>query len=356
MKGVFTSICGLIVSASFMVSAQKPVTLWKAGDEGSLFYRIPAITRCNDGTLIAAADKRIESMRDLPGKIEVVVKRSTDNGLTWGATQTIAPYDSTGGSGDPLLITHKPTGRVVSVFTHGAGFWQSEPAEIRMAYTDDNGVTWSIPKSISESFFSTDSLSDAPVIADSQFASSGRGVCLKSGRMLFLLVTRKKGKKQFVNYAIYSDDGGASWTSSGNPVCANGDEAKLVELADGRLLASIRTRSLGPRHFAISEDEGITWKALPDAPTLLDPACNGALLRLEGTERLLHTLPASGEARRRVALFESNDVGRTWKEIRVVVPGSAAYSEIVELPDGIGILTEEVASKKGAYDIVFRKL
>ncbi len=43
-------------------------------------------------------------------------------------------------------------------------------------------------------------------------------------------------------YACYSDDGGYKWSSSGICAEADGDESKVVELSDGRILMSIRNR------------------------------------------------------------------------------------------------------------------
>ena len=56
--------------------------VFNPGDYGSKFYRIPAIVTTEDGNLLAVADKRIESMADLPGKIDVVARISEDGGCT----------------------------------------------------------------------------------------------------------------------------------------------------------------------------------------------------------------------------------------------------------------------------------
>ena len=46
-------------------------------------YRIPSIIKTNKGTLIASADERFFTCRDNPNRIDKVVRRSEDNGLTW---------------------------------------------------------------------------------------------------------------------------------------------------------------------------------------------------------------------------------------------------------------------------------
>ncbi|HFI0468464.1 TPA: sialidase domain-containing protein [Streptococcus suis] len=55
------------------------------GPEGAASFRIPALLKTDKGTLIAATDMRHDHSGDW-GDIAQVVKRSSDNGLTWGST------------------------------------------------------------------------------------------------------------------------------------------------------------------------------------------------------------------------------------------------------------------------------
>ena len=57
--------------------------LFSGGDEGAEHYRIPAMVTAKDGSLITATDKRWKTLHDLPNHIDLVVRRSTDNGETW---------------------------------------------------------------------------------------------------------------------------------------------------------------------------------------------------------------------------------------------------------------------------------
>jgi len=56
--------------------------IYDMGDYDSYNYRIPAMVTTSKGTLIAAADQRNTHWSDW-GNIDTVVRRSTDNGLTW---------------------------------------------------------------------------------------------------------------------------------------------------------------------------------------------------------------------------------------------------------------------------------
>src|SRR5439155_16806874 len=63
--------------------------LFKAAQEkGYSCFRIPAIVKSTRGTLLAFAEGRVHDCGDA-GNIDLVVKRSTDGGLTWGPLQII---------------------------------------------------------------------------------------------------------------------------------------------------------------------------------------------------------------------------------------------------------------------------
>ena len=64
--------------------------LYRPGDYGSTNWRIPAICCLSDGTLLTVCDKRKYNESDLPEDIDLVVRRSLDNGRTWSEPQTFA--------------------------------------------------------------------------------------------------------------------------------------------------------------------------------------------------------------------------------------------------------------------------
>lgn len=49
-------------------------------NSGNNYYRIPTLVVATNGDLLAFADRRKGGVGDLPNQIEIVVKRSTDNG------------------------------------------------------------------------------------------------------------------------------------------------------------------------------------------------------------------------------------------------------------------------------------
>lgn len=326
--------------------------VYSGPDSVSKYYRIPALAVAPDGAIVALADRRRDSNRDLPGRIDIVARRSTDGGHTWDSVIEVAVNDSIGGYGDPGLGVNKD-GELVAMMTHGNGLWESTPdnhAKICTTHSKDNGQSWSSPVDITGSLFSP--YGDAPVSAISAFATSGHIETLHDGSMMFCLVARPKEKKwsELQIYPVKSTDGGRSWHII--PVSADddADESKIVQLADGSLLMSIRNRRKGFRKFSRSTDGGYTWSAVTHSSTLPDPACNGDLISYSHRAKnyLLHTVPDSHTDRTYVSLFASADNGDTWRKLITLCPTVSVYSSIAELPDGtLGCLTEEGNSEGG---------
>lgn len=333
------------------------------GDYDSKFYRIPAIEVLPDGTIIAVADKRIESNADLPGKIDVVARRSTDGGKTWGPYITVAEHNDDGGYGDPAIIRDRRTGDLIVISTHGNGLWNKAPGRTCISRSRDGGLTWEKPVDVSDQLFTTDPNGKQPLKITAGFASSGHALQLKNGRLMYVYVTRNEGVDPFPCYAIYSDDGGKTWKPSKVPATMDGDESKVVELPNGDVLMSIRARFGKTRKFAVSKDKGVTWKELTDYNDLKDIRCNGDILavKYKGRDVLLQSLPA-GPGRSNVTIYASYDGGKTWPRSCEVVRCPSAYSSMVMMPDGktIAMLTEEEAHntdwKNAGYRIWFTSI
>lgn len=336
--------------------------VYRPGDYNSNFYRIPAIVTAKDGSIVTMADKRIEHIGDLPAKIDVVSRRSTDGGKTWSDYVTVAEHDEIGGCGDPALVVDGKTGNILAIFSHGNGFLRGDsPAHISVAKSTDNGVTWGKMVDINPQILTTDPNGTQPIKCTSAFASSGHAVQLVDGRIMFALVTRTDGEKCFKVYAVYSDDGGDTWEVSKTPGTSDGDESKIVELTDGTLIMSIRNRwreskYYNRRLFSYSKDRGETWTEAEPVYDILDPACNGDIIRytVDGKDILLQSLPGSPNKRENVTIYASEDGGKTFPYKKVVVTSPSAYSSMTVLPDGrIGILTEESQNGHYSYDLWF---
>ena len=95
LPGLF-ALLGFCAAPPATRAAEPPVpehtVRFRSGDAGSKDYRIPVLATTAEGTVLAVADRRNDSQGDLPNLIDPVVRRSTDNGRTWGPQIVIAQH------------------------------------------------------------------------------------------------------------------------------------------------------------------------------------------------------------------------------------------------------------------------
>lgn len=333
-------------------AAPESISLFKSGDCGSRYYRIPALVTTTEGTLIAVADRRNDSQADLPNKIDIVARRSTDNGRTWSGQIVIAKHRCKTGYGDAALVCDRKSGDILCIFASGAGLWDStakNPTDINISRSSDDGLTWSKPKRITSMLYGPGCKNPASACISGMFAASGSALQLEDGTILFAVAAHHSGEKwpPLHNYVCMSEDGGHNWQLLPAPASDSGDEAKLVELYDGIWLLSTRNPEKGNRRYAISADRGRSWSETAEWADIEDPACNGDIMRYclagNGIRRdcLIHSIPLDRAERRNVSILLSFDNGQSWPVSKCVWNCDAGYSSLTCLQDGsIGLLTE----------------
>jgi sialidase-1 len=84
---LLVALCPLLAAADAALFSQSD--LFHEGGNGVHTYRIPALIETRRRVLIAVADARHDSARDLPGHISLVMRRSFDGGVTWEPARTI---------------------------------------------------------------------------------------------------------------------------------------------------------------------------------------------------------------------------------------------------------------------------
>lgn len=335
--------------------------LFQPGDYNSTNYRIPGVITAKDGSIVAVTDKRKYNQGDLPEDIDIVCRRSTDGGHTWREPYTIA--QGTGynhGFGDCVLAWTNDDNGLIAGFVGGVGLWNltpSNPIRSYIARSYDNGQTWTEPEDITDFIFGSNCVVPEHRTWRASFFGSGNGLITSTGRIMFVAAIRETTAQSLSNYAVYSDDNGITWHVSGR-ASVSGDEAKVTELVDGRILMSIRHN--GKRWYNISNDGGETWQSSTSTwNDITAPACNGDMIRYTSVNqgfnknRLLHSVPF-GSSRTDVSVYISYDEGETWPVRKCIVPYSSAYSSLCVLPDGtIGLYVEEEYPGNSGYSTVF---
>lgn len=366
-KIIFLSLC-LLTLVSSCGTREVPTGVFErsvvigARDGKTPFYRIPAVATAADGSIIAIADRRNNNLNDLPGNIDVFCRRSEDNGRTWSEPVIIAGADTETGFGDVAIVLNRRNNELVCLITSGNGLWQSNADHSIRLFTSrskDNGKSWSTPVDITPQIFGKECGDSIRSRWYGAFISSGSALQTESGRIMAVIPTRtvEKWGGPLSTYVIYSDDNGDTWQVSETPGDTDGDESKLVELENGDILMSIRNRHQSFRKFSVSHDKGGTWSAPHYQEDIIDPACNGDILRYtapgEKGGYLLHSIPYHPKSRENVSILASFDEGKSWKQRRTLCEGASAYSSLTVLKDGtIGCLVEEGDYSKG-FEIVF---
>ena len=329
-----------------------PIDVFVGGEGGHAVYRIPSILRLADGTLLAFAEGR--DSRSDNGSNDIVLRRSEDGGATWEPMRTVLdlPGRSLNNPCAVQVVRGVHEGRVLLMFqSYPTGCGEAcvrtgnDAANACLSllmHSDDGGRNWSVPRDVSASV-----KRGAPVT--SVASGPGVGIQLQAGaRAGRLLMPFNQGPpNDWRVYAVFSDDGGDSW-SMGDPAPEDGkghaNEVQFAERSDGSVVLVARQfGGAAQRKTATSSDGGERWSKLQKAPDLIDPSCMGGVLALRetGVDRMVCTGPASRSRRLAGRAWFSADGGRSWPRSIPIAEGFFAYSVPVQLgPDRLGVLFE----------------
>jgi sialidase-1 len=316
---------------------------------GYACYRIPAVVRATNGDVLAFAEGRVADCGD-DGDIDLVLRRSTDDGKTWGPLQVVSEGNGST-HGNPVPLVDRRTGRIVVVTTHNG----AEPCtngcdrDPYVQTSDDFGATWTAPRE----------LTDAKLPSWNFWYATGpmHGIQLQHGPHAGRLIVGASfetydgaGPHVYGTHLLYSDDAGETWhigaTTSRDDGSVIAQEVTVVELTDGRIYALARERGTDPgnRAYATSSDGGASFDApFRTIPRLEMPDVQGSLLRFS-ERRILFSAPAHPAAREVMTVRSSYDEARsfgTWEQGKVFYWGPSAYSDMVRLGgDEAGLLYE----------------
>jgi sialidase-1 len=343
----FTIPLGLL-AAPVLAAEPAQTTVFVSGEGGYHTYRIPSVIVTPKGTLLAFCEGRKAGRGDA-GDIDLLLKRSTDSGKTWGKVQVVWD-DADNTCGNPCPVVDAKTGTIWLLITHNFGADNEAKIvsgkgkgsrTVWVSNSTDEGVTWAARVEVTK---------DVKKPEWTWYATGpGVGIQLKSGRLLIPCDSKSDGGKVRESHVIFSDDAGKSWRIGGvvGPGC---NESQAVELADGSVMLNMRSfRGNNRRLVAVSRDGGETFSTPVEDPALIEPVCQASILRLPGKDAgILFSNPASTK-REKMTVRQSRDEAKTWPHSNVLHTGPAAYSCLTVLPDGtIGCLYERGA--KNPYE------
>lgn len=374
-------LTGILVSCFGQIFAQTPV--FTSGSGGYKSYRIPAIVRATNGELLAFSEGRVGGSGDF-GDIDIVLKRSKDQGKTWSGLEVVADYDKLQ-AGNPAPVVDLsdpefPKGRLFLFYNTG----NNHEGEVRKGKglrevwyktSVDSGISWSEPVNITTQVHKPKQPASNPAY---NFPEDWRSYAITPGHAMQFSEGNFKGriyipanhtagpsKPHFTDYqahGFYTDDHGKTFKLSENISFEGSNESTAAEISGGRLLFNSRNQKgdVKARIVAISSDGGSRWDTTYFDHNLPDPVCEGSILTI-GKYKSLNILAFSNAAdtlkRDNLTLRISFDDGKTWNKQYPVDKGSegikdfTAYSDLVQISkNSVGVLYE----RDGYKEIVFK--
>lgn len=350
-------ICFLLATTTNAAYAE--TTVFKS--DAKYHYRIPALTADNSKLplIFAFSEKRTKASNTAckdSGTVDIVMKKSHDNGKTWSSEYIVAGNRSISQSIDANQAYTNPTvlyndnklhvifnthlkhkcasGKNVQkndVFLKGdRQFWYS--------YSSNQGKTWStateipIPKNLQDRV---------------DMVGPGNGIKTYDGRIIF----PASGKN------IISNDGGASWAVQRVP--HGGSEGTIVQLCDGRLMRNdrpgfshtkylINPKKPNRRTYTISDRSGARWsdwQVMEGIIMPVNPWVAASMIKFDclsnNQTRLAFSTPNHPHSREKMSVFISNNSGENWIKTHQLTKDKSDYSSLAPISSNtIGLLYE----------------
>lgn len=351
--------------------------LFRAGDDGYALQHIPGVVVTAKGTALAWCEARRKGS-DWDA-IDILLRRSTDDGVTWSAPRKVADVPGPKPK-NPVAMALKFV-QTNDVTYNNPVLIAGRDGAVHMVFcleymrcfhqrSDDDGVTWSPPTEITATFDKFRPAYPWKVLA----TGPDHGIQLRNGRLLIpvWLSTGTGGNahRPSVVATIHSDDNGRTWLAGDIAVpCTdewlNPSETVPLELADGRVMLNARNESKAHRRLVTCSKDGATGWSRPEFDSaLVEPICMGGLVRYSlagqgGRNRILFCnpdnltradgkeAPGKNRDRKNLSVRLSYDEGRTWAVTKSIEPGWSAYSDIAVTPRGTILCFYGTGSKSG---------
>jgi sialidase-1 len=257
-----TVVClAAVCSLAFAAEPEQPTGFFTAqdlfvvgSDPAYSRYHIPGIVVTAKGSVLAWCEARRQESDW--GDIRILLRRSTDDGLTWSPPESVADvpgprqrHPLAGKHGGPVdAVTYNNPVLIAAVDGTVHLLFCVDYARAFHRKSSDDGVSWSEPVEITAVFERFRPAYDWKVLA----TGPNHGIELSTGRLVVPVWlstgTGEGGHRPSVVATIVSDDGGTTWQAGEIAVpCTtehvNPSETVAVELSDGRVMLNVRNES-----------------------------------------------------------------------------------------------------------------
>lgn len=283
------------------------------------------------GTILATCEARIGG-DDCNNPSSIVLKRSTDGGISWGDTIVVTDCTENKCSSrendcgkaiyghffaNPTPVVDYSNGTIYLFYSEN---FSNTSSKLFYKVSIDDGLTWSAAVEITSIF------SDDPHGRSFHLPGPGHGLQIENGQYEGRLIvevwhrhatTLTTAERKYGLSILYSDDGGTTWNNSEYiEVGHNMNEGRVAQLTNGVLVINSRSTD-NTRKQTISTDGGIHWTS----PTTWNSIgsygnCDSGFtsqVNSDGTQLLTTHILNNTTVRNTLYVFLSLDNGNTWE-------------------------------------------
>ena len=258
---------------------QKPVVVFESGKDGYSHYRIPAVIGLQGNRLLAFCEGRVNNAGDF-GNIDIVMKMSNDNGITWSNMKVLVDADSLQ-AGNPAPVVDMtdpayPKGRIFLFYNTG----NNHENEVRKGkgvrevwyITSTNvGRTWSEPVNITTQVHRPNQPSKNSAYTFKEdwrsYANTpGHAMQFDKGKFkgrILVAANHSVGEPQALStdyyaHCFYTDDHGKTFKLGATISIAGSNESSAAQLTGNKLMMSSRDQKgdIKARSVSISSNGG----------------------------------------------------------------------------------------------------
>lgn len=306
---------------------QNVTTVFSVDYDGDNCYRIPSIIRLASGRMLAFAEQRTSGCSD-NGSNNLVLRRSNDDGATWGDIITIEagegrslsnpnPVEVTFPNGTRAVLFHYDTMNNPSEDSHGQNLQR---------WSLDEGATWGAPSDLTE-FMPPgfEGCLPGPSVGIQQQPPSSRSAGAAAAETIYFSCHASNGALLY-----FSSNMGQSWNYS-EPITGL-NECSIALLPNRSVAMNCRGGSIRKQLTFSEGGQLLSGPILP--PGLVDPGCQGSIVAAppaqssqQGT--LFLSNDATSDTRYNMTVKRSDDAGATWDEGLLIWDRKSAYSQLV---------------------------